>query len=163
MCVYSGFSQQQVRDWGWKEALHPDDLPDCAAKWEESIGARRALLSRYQSARAAAGFPAGSWSRATPFRDDQGRIIKWIGTCTDIEDRKAQPAVFEQQIEERTQQLADANNRLHEEMWERETARRELDLQNEKMMTDLTEARWHRATLLAKMGKLLQSALKRLT
>src|SRR5208282_2592402 len=51
-------------------------------------------------------------------------------------------------------------NKLHEEMWERETARRELDLQNEKMMSDLTE-RSHRATLLAKMGELLQSCVSK--
>ena len=159
MCVYSGFSQQQVRDWGWKEALHPDDLPDCAAKWEESIRTGEPYSIEYRL-RAAAGNYRWFLVRGNPVRDDQGRIIKWIGTCTDIEDQKHNQQILEQQIEERTEQLADANNRLHEEMWERETARRELDLQNEKMMTDLTE-RSHRATLLAKMGELLQSCVSK--
>src|SRR5262249_38610507 len=59
---------------------------------------------------------------------------------------------------ERTLELADANTRLQEEMWERDLARRELDAQNDRMMHDLTE-RTKQATLLSKMGELLQSCL----
>ena len=56
----------------------------------------------------------------------------------------------------RTEELAEANTLLQEEMWEKDVARRKLDEQNEKMLQDLT-ARSQRATLLAQTGELLQS------
>ena len=55
-------------------------------------------------------------------------------------------------------QLADTNTRLQEEMFERDFARRELDQQNERMLKELRE-RSERATMLAKMGELLQSCV----
>jgi diguanylate cyclase (GGDEF)-like protein len=45
-------------------------------------------------------------------------------------------------------------------MWEKDSARRALDQQNEKMMRELTE-RSQRATLLAKMGELMQSCISK--
>jgi diguanylate cyclase (GGDEF)-like protein len=96
--------------------------------------------------------------RANPIRSAEGQIVKWFGTCTDIEDQKRNQQVLEEQILERTMQLADTNTRLQEEMSERDLARRELDQQNERMMEDLKK-RSDRATMLAKMGELLQSCV----
>jgi len=98
--------------------------------------------------------------RANALRDDQSKIIKWIGTCTDIEDQKHHQQLLEQQIRERTEELAEANLRLQEKMAERDHARQKLDQQNEIMLQDLT-ARSQRATLLAKMGELLQSCISK--
>ena len=53
-----------------------------------------------------------------------------------------------------------SNTRLQEEMWEKDLARRQLDDQNEKMLGELTD-RSQRATLLAKMGELLQTCLNK--
>jgi len=95
-----------------------------------------------------------------PLRDDRGVIQQWFGTCTDIEEQKHYQQILEQQIRERTEELADTNTRLQHEMWERDLARRALDEHNEEMMQTLTE-RSQRATLLAKMGELLQSCQTR--
>src|SRR5215468_2376522 len=92
--------------------------------------------------------------------DSNGAIIKWFGTCTDIEEQKHNQQILEQQIQERTLELADSNTRLQQEMWEKDLARRELDSQNERMLSELTE-RSQRATLLAKMGELLQSCISK--
>src|ERR1022692_1169443 len=97
---------------------------------------------------------------ANPIRNDEGEISKWFGTCTDIEDQKHTQQVLEEQILERTAQLADVNTRLQEEMLEKDFARNELDLQNERMMGELKK-RSERATMLAKMGELLQSCINR--
>src|SRR6202035_5771976 len=78
--------------------------------------------------------------------------------CTDIEDQKKNQQILEEQIKERTLELADTNTRLQEEILERDLARRELGLQNDRMMQELTE-RSLRATLLTKMGEVLQSCL----
>jgi diguanylate cyclase (GGDEF)-like protein len=57
-------------------------------------------------------------------------------------------------------QLADANERLQKEMLEKDLARNRLDQQTEIMMTEL-QKRSERATLLAKLGELLQSCINR--
>lgn len=63
-----------------------------------------------------------------------------------------------EQVRQRTEELAAANTRLQEEMWEKDLARRQLDEQNEKMLRELTD-RSKRATLLAKLGEILQSCI----
>jgi diguanylate cyclase (GGDEF)-like protein/PAS domain S-box-containing protein len=156
---YTGFTHERGTEWGWEEALHPDDLTACLDKWTHCVRTGEALEIEYRIRRSDGAY---RWFlvRANPLKDDLDRTIKWIGTCTDIEDQKQNQQILEQQIKERTEELADANSKLQEEMWERDTARRELDLQNEKMMRDLTE-RSQRATLLAKMGELLQSCISK--
>jgi diguanylate cyclase (GGDEF)-like protein/PAS domain S-box-containing protein len=154
---YSGLTQEQAKDWGWMQALHPDDLGVCTESWERSLRDGSPFEIEYRLRRADGGY---RWFlvRGNPLRDEQRRIVKWIGTCTDVEDQKHHQQILEQQIRERTEELADANTRLQEEMWERDSARRELDQQNERMLRELTE-RSQRATLLAKMGEVMQSCV----
>lgn len=156
---YSGFAKDQGLGWGWEKAVHPDDLPACLDSWQHSIRTGEPYETEYRIRRADGVY---RWfiGRANPLRDERGQIIKWIGTCTDIEDQKHNQQLLEQQIKERTEELAEANIRLQEEMRERDSARKELDQQNEKMLQDLT-ARSQRATLLAKMGELLQSCISK--
>jgi diguanylate cyclase (GGDEF)-like protein/PAS domain S-box-containing protein len=157
---YTGLTANESCGSGWQAALHPDDLAECAAKWAHSLRTGDPYEIEYRFRRASNGTYRWFLGRANPIRDGQGRIIKWFGTTTDIEDQKHNQQILEQQIRERTEELADANTRLQEEMWEKDSARRELDQQNEKMMQELTE-RSQRATLLAKMGELMQSCISK--
>ena len=140
---------------GWMESVHPDDRVPCQEKWEKCIRSGETFEIEYRLHHATHGY---RWylDRAVPLRDDQGVILQWFGTCTDIEEQKHYQQILEQQIKERTEELADTNTRLQQEMWEKDLARRTLDEHNEEMMQALKE-RSHRATLLAKMGELLQS------
>jgi diguanylate cyclase (GGDEF)-like protein/PAS domain S-box-containing protein len=152
---YTGQTPQPDKEMAWKEVVHPDDLAVCYATWQECLrtGAPYEMEYRLRN-------PTGLYhwflARATPVRDAEGKILKWFGTCTDIEDQKHNQQILEQQIKDRTEQLAEANTKLQEEMWERDVARRRLDEQNENMLREVTE-RSKRATMLAKMGELLQS------
>jgi diguanylate cyclase (GGDEF)-like protein/PAS domain S-box-containing protein len=158
--AYTGESVEQSRGKGWEAVLHADDLAACLSAWEHSLATGLTFEIEYRLRRASDGSFRWFLARANPIRDQKGKIIKWFGTCTDIEDQKHNQQILEQQIKERTEELADANTRLQEEMFERDHARRALDEQNEKMLQDLT-ARSQRATLLAKMGELLQSCLSK--
>jgi diguanylate cyclase (GGDEF)-like protein/PAS domain S-box-containing protein len=153
----TGTSQTEGLGTGWMEAVHPDDRAPCLEKWQASLRTGETFEIEYRLHDAVKGY---RWylDRAIPLRNDEGAIQQWFGTCTDIDDQKHNQQILEQVIKERTEQLADANTHLQEEMLERDHARRELDEQDEKMMQDLT-ARSQRATLLAKMGELLQSCL----
>lgn len=140
---------------GWMESVHPDDRAPCQKKWEKCMRSGETFEIEYRLHHVTHGY---RWylDRAVPLRDDRGVILQWFGTCTDIEEQKHYQQMLEQQIKERTEELAETNTRLQQEMWEKDLARRTLDEHNEEMMQALKE-RSHRATLLAKMGELLQS------
>ena len=155
----TGLTEEQALGWGWSNSLHPDDQPVALQNWEKCSHTGEPFEMEYRLRNAAGGF---RWQlvRATPLRDSDGTIVKWFGACTDIEDRRHTQQMLEEQIKARTEELADASTKLQEEMWEKDSARRQLDEQNEKMVRELTE-RSQRATLLAKMGEHLQSCISK--
>ncbi len=84
---YTGFSAEQARDWGWTVALHSDDLNGLVDYWRSVLasgepGEIEARLRRFD------GVYRWFLFRATPSFDNDGRVVKWFGTTTDIEDRK---------------------------------------------------------------------------
>src|SRR5262249_45544772 len=96
---YTGLSQDEACGWGWQAAFHPDDLGPLMETW-------RALLASGEpgeiEARLRRRDGAYRWFliRAEPFRDDLGRIVRWYGTSTDIDDLKgAQVALQRDQKE----------------------------------------------------------------
>ena len=157
---YSGQQPQPNGELDWEEVLHPDDEPVCTAQWLKCIRTGEPYETEHRLRHGSDGSYHWFLARAAAVRDDQGRIVKWFGTMTDIEDQKQSQQILEEQIRERTEQLAEANTRLQEEMWERDVARKELDQQNDRMLKELSE-RSRRATLLTKMGELLQSCISR--
>jgi diguanylate cyclase (GGDEF)-like protein/PAS domain S-box-containing protein len=155
----TGLSAKQTLGWGWEQVIHPDDLPVCREHWAKSLRDGSTFEMEQRLRDAVHGY---RWHlvRAIPVRDAAGAIMKWFGACTDIEEQKQTLQALEEQIKDRTAELADANTRLQEEMWERDLARQRLDQQNDKMVHELTE-RSQRATMLAKMGELLQSCVSK--
>ena len=156
---YSGLTLEQSLGDGWAAAIHPDDRSECSAKWESALLTGNPFEAEYRIKQRDGAY---RWFlvRANPIRNSEDTIIKWFGSCTDIENQKQNQQLLEEQILERPTQLADVNTRLQEEMLEKDFARNELDQQNERMMGELKK-RSERATMLAKMGELLQSCISR--
>jgi diguanylate cyclase (GGDEF)-like protein len=94
--------------------------------------------------------------RAVPVFDTEGAIIKWFGTCTDIEDQKRHQQSLEEEVRMRTEELVMANARLIEEMNEKGRTQKELDHQTQVLVQELKERSQNNA-LLANMGQLLQT------
>ena len=99
---------------GWMEAVHPDDRNACHEKWKESLRTGEPFELEYRLHDARKGF---RWylDRAVPLRDTSGKIIKWFGTCTDIDDQMHTQQLLEEQIKEHVAALFEANQRLQEE------------------------------------------------
>src|SRR2546425_10306489 len=74
-------------DWGWKAAIHPDDLEQLMETW---LGLLASGEPGDEAARLRAFDGTYRWFlfRAVPVRDEQGRVVRWYGTNTDIEDLK---------------------------------------------------------------------------
>ena len=153
----TGLPHNEEISFGWMEAVHVDDRELCKRKWLECMNSGETFEIEYRL-RDMAGAYRWYLDRAVPLRDGAGRILQWFGTCTDIDERMRNQQLLEEQIRERTAELFGANTKLQEEMWEKDHARKQLDEQNERMMRDLTE-RSSRATMLAKLGELLQSCI----
>jgi diguanylate cyclase (GGDEF)-like protein/PAS domain S-box-containing protein len=153
----TGMTPEQTLGWGWKDAIHPNDLSTALANWEKSRETGVGLSTQYRL-RMRSGDYRWYLARATPMKDSCGKIIKWFGSCVDIDDQIRHQELLEEQIRQHTAALRDANARLETEMRERALAQQELNQQNAQMVRELT-MRSQRATRLAKTAELLQSCV----
>src|SRR5262249_36690156 len=92
---YSGASPEQSLREAWAAAIHPDDFEPLRLRWQESVKKAMPFEAVYRL-RCKNGRYRWHLSRAIPVHSDQGRIEKWIGTLTDIHDRKEAEAEREQ-------------------------------------------------------------------
>src|SRR6267143_1737752 len=90
---YTGLTIEEARGWGWKVAIHPDDLPQLLDVWQGFLIAGKSgeLEARL---RRADGVYRWFLFRVEPLRNPQGTIVKWYGTNTDIDDRKRAEALL---------------------------------------------------------------------
>ena len=84
---YSGLPEKDTLGFRWQLTIHPDDLDEHLRKWRASLetGAPFENESRQRDAN---GEYRWFLVRAVPLRDQHGKVLKWYGTLTDIEDRK---------------------------------------------------------------------------
>ena len=85
---YTGIPEAQQLGMNWLGlVIHPDDRERTLAAWTEAVGDRGTYDLEYRIRRFDGAY---RWfkTRGTPIRDDQDKIVKWFGTCTDIEDQK---------------------------------------------------------------------------
>src|SRR5271168_1085133 len=84
---YSGLSPEATSGSGWQSVVHPDDIETHMKKWQSSLTSGEPFENETRQ-RSGSGEYRWFLVRAVPLRDEQGRILKWYGTLTDIEDRK---------------------------------------------------------------------------
>ena len=78
----------------WNGMFHPDDQERAWAKWRHSLATGEPYEIEYRL-RHHSGAYRWTLGRALPVRDRDGAIIRWIGTCTDIDEAKRQAAQTE--------------------------------------------------------------------
>ena len=84
---YTGLSPEESHGWGWQAGFHPEDLPSLMKKWRELLvsgesGEIEARLRRHD------GVFRWFLIRVEPLRDQTGKVIRWYGTSTDIQELK---------------------------------------------------------------------------
>jgi PAS domain S-box-containing protein len=110
--AYAGLTADQAQGWGWTVAVHPDDLKVLVDYWQTIMvsgepGEIEARLRRFD------GVYRWFLFRATASLDDNGRVVKWYGTNTDIEERKS----AEQALRRSEAYLAEAQRLTHTASW----------------------------------------------
>jgi PAS domain S-box-containing protein len=118
---YTGMNIEQSKAWGWQPALHPDDLKTTVDRWTQSFTLCNPFEIELRLKRASDNAYRWHVSRALPIRDAHGSLVRWFGTCTDIEDfKRSQTEVrilnegLAERVRRRTAQLAQANRQLAE-------------------------------------------------
>lgn len=86
-CVLSGLPAEQALGFGWMEAVHPEDLPRLRREWEETLRRGAPAFSDYRFLRPD-GTMAWVMGQAVPETDAAGEVIGYVGTITDITERK---------------------------------------------------------------------------
>jgi formate hydrogenlyase transcriptional activator len=84
---YTGLTLEQGKGWGWKVVVHPDDLDRLIREWlallnDPKPGELETRIRRYD------GEYRWFLIRVLPEFDAEGKVVRWYGSDTDIEDRK---------------------------------------------------------------------------
>jgi PAS domain S-box-containing protein len=82
---YTGLSLEEGLGWGWMKPFHPDDRR--VEEWRADLAVGKPFEKEARLRRADGQY---RWFllRAEPLLDEQGNVVKWYGTSTDIDDLK---------------------------------------------------------------------------
>lgn len=84
--AYTGQSIEDCRDWGWIDAIHPEDRVRTALHWNRAVETK-SIYEVEHRVRGADGKYRHFWVRGVPVLAVNGTIQEWIGTNTDITER----------------------------------------------------------------------------
>ncbi|MEP6916675.1 MAG: ATP-binding protein [Acidobacteriota bacterium] len=86
---YTGTTFETMQGWGWKAVHDPADVDEVMTRWQASLATGEPFEMEF-SLRGTDGQFRWHLTRAVPLKDHTGRIVRWIGTNTDIDaSRKA--------------------------------------------------------------------------
>jgi PAS domain S-box-containing protein len=85
---YTGFTGEIGGDDSWRPILHPDDQKKCRDTWSRAVETGEPYAIEYRFKDRRTGGYRWHLGRALPVKDENGRVIRWFGTCTDIDDQK---------------------------------------------------------------------------
>lgn len=108
---YTGASDDELANGAWKTVIHPDDLDETAEAWKQAV--ENGTIFEFEFRLRRKSDQAYRWflSKGVPIHDSEGKVIRWIGTNTDIHDQnvaalelEAMNAHLEERVVERTRE-----------------------------------------------------------
>ncbi|HEY6062571.1 MAG TPA: PAS domain S-box protein, partial [Chitinophagaceae bacterium] len=129
---YAGMSFEEIKDQGWELLIHPDDWGENKKKWQESLDTGKDYEAENRLLRKDGKY---LWhlTRAIAIKDADGKIKKWVGSKTEIQEQKEQNKELENAVEKRTSELSAANKELEQKNLQITEAR-------EKLMSDYSRS-----------------------
>jgi PAS domain S-box-containing protein len=113
---FTGLTLEQAHINGWKEVVHPEDILILAQQWSDAVQQGRYYQAEGRMRRAD-GVYRWHLHQAIPQKDNQGKIVKWFGSATDIEAQKQLEAQRDRlfQLEQTARAEAERANRIKDE------------------------------------------------
>ena len=84
---FTGQTYEEVKGWGWTNALHPDDAKRAELAWKEANRNKTEYNVEYRLRRHD-GVYRYFMARGIPVFQEDGSVREWVGTCIDITERK---------------------------------------------------------------------------
>ena len=107
---FTGAAPGSANGFGWLDYVHPEDHQKAMADWMRCVESGANYEAEYRL-RSQDGSYRWFRARALPIRDD-GKIVKWYGTCSDIHDSK----LLEQSIRDNASELEKMVDRRTDEL-----------------------------------------------
>lgn len=150
---YTGTEPGSTDGEGWNGLFHEDDREQAWARWRHALETGEMYEIQYRLYHAPSGLYRWVIGRALPYRDETGEIVKWYGTCTDIDDSikeieirraleqqlKEGQSRLESRVAERTSQLRLTNEGLRKEVNKRKRAETKLRKMTEELRRSNSE------------------------
>jgi PAS domain S-box-containing protein len=102
---FTGVAEGSTDGEEWNGMFHPDDRDNAWALWRHSLATGEVYEVQYRL-RHHSGEYHWTLGRALPIRNDAGRIIRWMGTCTDIHDQKLAEEALKEESQRKDEFLA---------------------------------------------------------
>ncbi|HEX2781849.1 MAG TPA: PAS domain-containing protein, partial [Gemmatimonadaceae bacterium] len=102
---YLGVAGDQVLGDAWLALLHPDDVAPTIERWNRSLATGEPYETEFRLREAGTVEYRWHLARATAQRDETGKVRRWFGSNTDIEDRRRAEA----ELERLTREAMEAN------------------------------------------------------
>ncbi len=114
---YTGTTLEEMQGWGWHQVHHPEHVDRVVAKFRRCIIETGEPWEDTFPLRGTDGSYRWFLSRAVPIRDEQGNVLRWCGTNTDITDRQLAAAERERllALEKAAREEAEQANRVKDE------------------------------------------------
>lgn len=85
---YTEFTAAESADWGWKKAIHPDDVEQVLQGYRDSLQKGSVFNTQARFLRKSDNRYRWHLVKDVPIRNEQEEITLWVGTATDIQDQK---------------------------------------------------------------------------
>src|SRR3954468_4493490 len=97
---FTGQASDEYRDYGWVEALHPEDARSTLSRWKESLQSAKKPFELEHRLRRNDGIYRTFAVRATPVLKSDGAVHEWIAIHTDITGTNGAGEVVSQPLRE---------------------------------------------------------------
>lgn len=91
---YCGSTPQAMEGWGWQSVHDPDELPSVMTRWQNSIATGKPFEMVFPL-RGSDGVFRRFLTRIVPVKNDDGAVVRWIGTNTEVESQLNAEAALE--------------------------------------------------------------------
>jgi len=109
--LYTGTTYEEIKNTNWDNIVYEDDLEITHALWMQCVNSGNEFETEHRL-RSRDGNYRWHLSRAMPQRDEQGKIVMWVGGIINIHNQKVLEEQLGQQVLEGTQDLLEANFNL---------------------------------------------------